>query len=280
MVSDFGFPQGESPAAGSVSRMRIFSRGAHAQDADYRERWRLHAAEAEAGCEAAEPAGAGGRAGAGGPKGAEGPIVWVVLGDSAAVGVGAETWEDSYVFRVASRVAEETGRAVRVVNFAVSGATASDVLDVQVPQLEALLAAGRGGHVGAADGAGRAVDAVTCVVGGNDVTWALRFRLERFAAPLEEIARRLPAGATLGLVPSFRFQPFEGRVLAANRAVRGIAARHGLGVADVHTATLRRDLAHQLSHLAADRFHPNARGYADWAAAVVPEVLRQVIHDR
>ena len=55
-----------------------------------------------------------------------------------------------------------------------------------------------------------------------------------------------------------------------------MAARHGLGVADVHTATHRRNLKHQVSRLTRDLFHPNGAGYEDWAAAVAPEVLRQV----
>lgn len=207
-----------------------------AHDADYRAHWRTLAAREDPDA-----------------------LVWVVLGDSAAVGVGAASVEETYVARVAERVAAETGRPVRVVNLAVSGATAQDVLADQLPLMPST-----------------GVDAVTCVVGGNDVTWALRFRVGRFAAPLEAIARRLPAGATLGLVPTFRVPPFEGRVRRANVAVREIAARHGLGVADLHTATRRTSLKHQVSRLARDLFHPNGAGYEDWAAAVAPEVLRQV----
>ncbi|PNL16814.1 SGNH/GDSL hydrolase family protein [Micrococcus sp. FDAARGOS_333] len=221
--------------------MGILFGGAAAQDADYRARWSAHAETSD-----------------------ERELVWAVLGDSAAVGVGAETWEDTYVAQVADRVAKETGRPVRVVNLAVSGAKAQHVLETQVPRLEELLAGGT------------RMDAVTCVVGGNDVTWTLPFRVKNFAEPLEEIATRLPAGSTLGLVPSFRIWPFEQRVRAANVAAREVAARHGLGVADVYTATLRRGLRHQLAHLARDRFHPNGRGYFDWASAVCPEVLRQV----
>lgn len=236
---------GEATAARSVSGMGILFGGAAAQDADYRAQWKAHA----------ETRG-------------EREIVWAVLGDSAAVGVGAETWADTYVSQVAKRVTAETGRPVRVVNLAVSGAKAHHVLADQVPRLEALRAR--------LHDDGTRLDAVTCVVGGNDVTWTLPFRVERFAAPLEEIARRLPEGATLGLVPSFRVWPFEQRVRAANDAARAIAARHGLGVADVYTSTLRRGLRHQLAHLARDRFHPNGGGYVDWASAVYPEVLRQV----
>ena len=47
-------------------------------------------------------------------------------------------------------------------------------------------------------------------------------------------------------------------------------------MADVHAATWRRNLRHQVSRLARDLFHPNGAGYEDWAAAVAPEVLRQV----
>ena len=161
--------------------------------------------------------------------------------------------------QVAERVAAETGRPVRVVNLAVSGAMAKDVLADQLPQMPV-----------------SGVDAVTCVVGGNDVTWAWRFREAAFEEPLEEIARRLPPGSTLGLVPTFRVPPFEARVRRANTVVRRVAARHGLGVADVHTATRRTSVKHQVSRLARDLFHPNGAGYEDWARAIAPEVLRQL----
>ena len=86
-------------------------------------------------------------------------LTWAVLGDSAAVGIGAETMGRTYVAQAAARVSTETGRPVRVVNLAVSGAMAKDVLADQLP----LIPAGR-------------VDAATGVVGGSDVTWAWRFR--------------------------------------------------------------------------------------------------------
>ena len=227
--------------AASVSGMtqrRTRWRSAASQDAEYRAHWK---AAASADVETPDA------------------LTWAVLGDSAAVGVGAARVEESYVAQVAAGVAERTGRPVRVLNLAVSGATAAHVLADQLPLLPA-------------DG----VDAVTCVVGGNDVAWPVRFRVDRFAAPLEEVAQRLPAGATLGTVPVFRIPPYESRVECANAAVRVIAARHGLGVADVHAATRRTSLRHQVSMLSHDLFHPNGAGYRDWARAVLPEVLRQV----
>ena len=116
--------------AGSLARMPSPSGWQAQHDADYRAHWHALAARADPDA-----------------------LTWVVLGDSAAVGIGAESVERTYVAQVAERVAVETGRPVRVVNLAVSGAMAKDVLADQVPRLPA-----------------SGVDAVTCVVGGNDVT--------------------------------------------------------------------------------------------------------------
>ena len=127
-----------------MTQRRTRWRSAASQDAEYRAHWKAAAS-----------------AGVGTPD----ALTWAVLGDSAAVGVGAARVEESYVAQVAAGVAERTGRPVRVLNLAVSGATAAHVLADQLPLLPA-------------DG----VDAVTCVVGGNDVAWPVRFRVDRFAA--------------------------------------------------------------------------------------------------
>ena len=114
--------------AGSLARMPSPSGWQAQHDADYRAHWHALAARADPDA-----------------------LTWVVLGDSAAVGIGAESVERTYVAQVAERVAAETGRPVRVVNLAVSGAMAKDVLADQLPLMPA-----------------SGVDAVTCVVGGND----------------------------------------------------------------------------------------------------------------
>lgn len=230
--------------------MGILYGWAAAQDAEYRAHWERLAATTPS-------------------EDADDELLWIVLGDSAAVGVGAESVDRSYVAQVAETLTRRTGRPVRIVNLAISGATAATVLREQVPRLDALLSDGPGS-------AGRSPDVVTCVVGGNDITWTRRFRPEHFEADLDRVAAHLPAGSTLGLVPSFRLWPFEQRVRRANAVVRRIAARHGLGVADLHVATLRSSLRHQFGRLSPDWFHPNGAGYADWARALLPEVLRQV----
>ena len=131
--------------AGSLARMPSPSGWQAQHDADYRAHWHALAARADPDA-----------------------LTWVVLGDSAAVGIGAESVERTYVAQVAERVAAETGRPVRVVNLAVSGAMAKDVLADQLPLMPA-----------------SGVDAVTCVVGGNDVTWAWRFHEAAFEEPAD-----------------------------------------------------------------------------------------------
>ncbi|MFC7455753.1 SGNH/GDSL hydrolase family protein [Brachybacterium sp. GCM10030267] len=181
-----------------------------------------------------------------------GEITYLALGDSAAVGVGVDDPQQGYVGVVARRLAEATGRSVRTVNLAVSGARARDVLDDQIPCQTAL----------------PPPDHVTCVVGGNDVAWAPRFRAAEFAETMAAIAGALPANSVMGLVPRFGHWPYEGRARRANRIIRDRADLQGHPVAEIHAYTTRIPLLRSVSLLAGDYFHPNAAGHELWADAV------------
>lgn len=181
-----------------------------------------------------------------------GELTYVALGDSAGVGVGVDDPAQSYVGIVARRLAEQAGVSVRTVNLSASGAKAKDVLDRQLPVLEGM----------------PAPDVITCVVGGNDVTWAPRFHLEEFASGVDAIAARLPRGAVIGSVPSFVHWPHEGRARKANRAIEDAAQRHGHAYADIHGPTSALTLRSYLGTFASDWFHPNAKGHLLWADAV------------
>lgn len=181
-----------------------------------------------------------------------GALTYVALGDSAAVGVGVDDPRRSYVGLIARRLAERTGQSVRVVNLAVSGARAQEVLEDQVPQLSQMASP----HV------------VTCVVGGNDVAWAPVFRTRRFAQTIRAVAGHLPAGSVMGLVPHVVHWPYLARARAANLAIRDAALGQGHAVADLHTATRALPLARYLRTFAADRFHPAEGGHRLWAEAI------------
>ena len=192
---------------------RVF-RQSFAQVDAYRDAWTAHNAEALT---------------------ADGPL-WVVLGDSAAQGVGASSHLAGYVGVVLSRL----GPRWRVVNLSRSGARTREVVDVQWPAAAGLDAA-----------------LVTALVGGND---ALHTRREQWERDVRDLCAVLPRGAVVGTVAR---GVFERKTRKVNEVVRASAAEHGLRVADLwaHTGPPYRGLY-------ADGFHPNDRGYLQWADAL------------
>ena len=180
-----------------------------------------------------------------------GPL-WVVLGDSTAQGIGAPSWEEGYVGQLRRALEDGSERPWRVVNLSRSGARTDDVLDRQLPALEALATP---------------PDLVTCAIGANDIVRrtppaVLEERLRAIIARLPE--RAIIATLPQGLGPE--------RTQAANRLIWAEAPAAGLLVADVWART--GPPWH--GKYAEDRFHPGALGYADWAAAFA-DVLDQAL---
>lgn len=176
-----------------------------------------------------------------------GPL-WAVLGDSTAQGIGAPTWDEGYVGQLLRALNDGSQPPWRVVNLSKSGARAADVVDRQLPALDAL---------------GVTPDLVTCAVGANDII--RRAPGPVLHAQLRTIVARLPAGAIIATIPQGLRAD---RTAAANRLLREEAPAAGLVVADVWART--GPPWH--GKLAADGFHPGALGYADWAGAFA-EVL-------
>lgn len=110
---------------------------------------------------------------------ARGPL-WVVLGDSAAQGVGASSHLAGWVGGVLSRLRERDGEPWRVVNLSRSGARTREVVDRQLPAAGAL-----------------PFDLLTAVVGGND---ALRTRAPVWRSAAVDLCAALPAGAVVSTV--------------------------------------------------------------------------------
>lgn len=166
-----------------------------------------------------------------------GPL-WVVLGDSAAQGVGASAHDRGWVGIVRERLAQRDGHAWRVINLSRSGARTRDVLDTQLPTAPP-------------------ADLVTAVVGGND---ALHSKQGRWLQDANELVRALPDGAVVSTVAR---GVFERKTAAVNAHIRSAAAERGLRVADVwaHTGPPYKGLYF-------DGLHPNDAGYQQWADAV------------
>jgi len=110
---------------------------------------------------------------------ADGPL-WVALGDSSTQGVGASSWDRSWVTSVLDNLRTTTGEAWRLVNLSMSGGRFEDVIEQQLPVLNSHL---------------RSPDLVTCVIGSNDMMW--RRGVSSVLEDATAVADRLPAGTVL-----------------------------------------------------------------------------------
>jgi acyl-CoA thioesterase-1 len=198
-----------------------------------------------------------------GRGGAATPLLYVAVGDSTAVGVGAEQG-GGYPDRIARRLGA-SGVQVRLVNLGVSGATAADVRRVQLPKVMADPPA-----------------LVTIGIGIND---AMAGRpLAEFARDLEVLAdsvSRTKAAVVISELPDLSAAPsvtlssrsLARRIAAYNATIRRVAERHGFGIAELES-TSRRAFKNDPGLFARDGFHPSARGYDLWAAAMQPAIER------
>ncbi|MEV8594002.1 SGNH/GDSL hydrolase family protein [Streptomyces sp. NPDC052012] len=184
------------------------------------------------------------------------PSRFVALGDSLTEGVGdrvAGRWRGWAALLAASL--DESPRAVRFTNLAVSGAQTRDVLDRQLPAALALRP-----------------DLASVVVGVND-TLRRTFDISAVAARLDEVyasctgqgAVLLTAclpdpGAMLGL-PGALARPLARRQRAVNTVVHALSDRYGA----VHLHACEGDWITDRAMWSADRLHPGERGHRQLA---------------
>ena len=183
------------------------------------------------------------------PRGETGGLLYVALGDSAAQGIGASAPDKGYVGLLADRLRGQSGLPVQVVNLSRSGARIDDVLQRQLPALEAL---------------GRRPDLLTVAVGGNDVR---AYDRDTFARQAAQLAAALPAGAYVADAPYFMHGRWERDAQQAAEVLRDAAQAEGLRAVPLHDALRDEGWQAMLTQFAADWFHPNDRGHRVWADA-------------
>ena len=194
------------------------------------------------------------------------PIALGMMGDSLAVGYGAESPDDVPGVLIAQALVEASGRPVVLTNVAEVGA-ASPALEAQ---LERLRAEAR-------------PDVVIIMVGANDVMH-LR-RLTDALWPLSETVRQLRHDGAqvvvatcpdLGTVHPFSqplrfFLHWYSRVLATGQAIVVLrAGGHSVSLADTLGRLFRLDPDDLFS--AHDHLHPSSVGYVAAAAVILPSV--------
>lgn len=200
--------------------------------------------------------------------GTSGPaLTYVVLGDSTAAGVGAP-YDQGIAIQTAMHLA--AARRVTLHNFGVSGARMRDVLEKQVPQAVAVKP-----------------DLVLMSVAANDVTHltsipSMRRRLREITARLRAanpavtiVVTGAPDMGSPPRIPWILRGTASVRAKLVNRMFKSEAGPLRLVFAPIAERTgplFRRDR----TLFDADRFHPNARGYATWIA-VLDETLARAI---
>ncbi|MDH4147944.1 MAG: GDSL-type esterase/lipase family protein [Acidimicrobiia bacterium] len=159
--------------------------------------------------------------------------LWIALGDSSQVGIGASRIDAGAVALAHRYVSDATGVRWHLVNLARHGAKVLDVCTEQIPHLH------RWGRP----------DLVSVGVGANDVlwSWSAVASLEHF----DRLLGALPPGAFVGTVPiGWRD---KGRKI--NAYLRIQAAQLGLRISEAGV------LPGGARWRAADRMHPNDLGY-------------------
>lgn len=194
------------------------------------------------------------------------PIQLVVLGDSLAAGLGAQTRYQTIAGIVAIGVSALAGRPVQVTNVAAVGAESS-WLDGQVEQALAAVP-----HP----------DVAVITIGGNDVT----HRIDRALAVrhLELAVRRLRAAGcevVVGTCPDLgTVEPMPHPLRALVRYLgRDLAAAQTVAVVEAGGRTVSLGdllgpefISRPREMFSLDRFHPSPVGYARVAAVLLPSV--------
>ncbi|HWP28418.1 MAG TPA: SGNH/GDSL hydrolase family protein [Chloroflexota bacterium] len=195
------------------------------------------------------------------------PLVYVALGASDAVGVGAnDPAREGWVPILHQRLPPGT----RLVNLGISGSLLRDALKQQLPV---------------------AIDAqpdlVTVWLAVNDFN--ARVPLEEYSAALDELLRQLATRThahtlvanlpDLTAVPLYRTVPADllrAEIARWNAAIAASAARHGAVLVDLYS--LGPELAARPDLIGQDGFHPSPQGYRRlaevmWAAIETHQLL-------
>lgn len=190
------------------------------------------------------------------------PIVYVAVGDSTGVGVGAS--DGGYPARLLKRIQQE-GREARLVNFCVSGATTEDLLRGQLNQAIAARPT-----------------LITVGIGINDLGHYVPS--EKFARNFEEIIKRLktetsaivvvsnlPDISFAPVVPAYAREQTRSQINLFNQHIAEIVKRYNLTLVDAYAET-HTIIPEHPEFFSDDGFHPSDAGYEYWAKTMWPSV--------
>jgi len=190
------------------------------------------------------------------------PLRLLVIGDSTAAGVGADTQHDALPGNLARELQQLTGRGVEWAATGENGATSRDLIERYLD-----------------DACASSYDVVFVTVGANDALglrprWAfrrdIRTILERLrgASPDASIlVSSLPAFFRFELLP----QPLKFNLYLHSRSLEDAAREVVARLDRVHMSPPPPPYTE--GFFATDLFHPSASGYRDWARFAIEDAV-------
>jgi lysophospholipase L1-like esterase len=178
----------------------------------------------------------------------DGPL-WISVGDSTCLGIGASDPELGWVGRTIERLRSDEP-SWRVINLAMSGARIDDALTMHLPVVEQLVDDGHQPTL------------TTACVGTNDVLWE-RVSVTGLRAQVESLAQRLPRPTVIATIAGS-----SSRVALTNRVLKQAATDRAVELVD----PWREPGPRILERIADDRFHPNDVGHELMADAFLRSI--------
>ncbi len=180
-----------------------------------------------------------------------GEITYLALGDSAAQGIGASSPMKGYVGVIANRIAEKTGKSVKITNISKTGAKMSDYLQNQAPLVKK-----------------KRADIVTIEIGANDVA---SYDSKKFRDEFRKVLQTLPDGTFVSNMPLFNSRPgsTNNAKLASKVIEEELKNYPKLVFVDLQKQTTEN---RSIFGFAPDLFHPNNLSYKNWADAFWIEI--------
>lgn len=191
---------------------------------------------------------------------------YVALGDSYTIGTATRTAAERWPDQLVAALADGTPTLELVANLGVNGFTSRDVIEVELPQLEAL-----------------EPEFATILIGVNDIVQGVLSETYRANAAgiLDALLQRLPADRIVAVAtPDYTVTPQGANygdpraqaagIRAVNEILRGLAAERGIAWVDIHDLSLRA--AADRSLVADDGLHPSGAQYGLWVERIAPVV--------
>ncbi len=184
-------------------------------------------------------------------------ITYVALGDSLTSGVGADKYEESYPYILATKMSE-AGNTITSKNFSAPGAQTKDLIySFLNPAIEAN------------------PDIVTILIGVNDVHNHIgtdQFK-RNYKYIIEKILKETKAKIYLINIPSIGSDTiilpplnyyFDSETDKYNDVIKELAVKYNLTYIDLNSPT-KTLFKTDGTHYSVDSFHPSAYGYKLWA---------------